>query len=221
MSAPRLSLPGEEIVLRKLWTAVFGDDGENLNPDIAERAFSLSNADSFTVLGDENNEKLMLVVRIPKTLLLIQKQRLEEEIRLCNGSLPPAYRVRRVAYTYDPLTDGGSIKVSRAFVRKGIANGSIKLFDSMESASAQTCDASEEIFRAVREVFASVLEVPEESIDPNAHFMNDLGGSSLDYFTLISEIDKRFGITMKFEDGDFSYTLNDFAEKAEEILKKL
>lgn len=31
MSAPRLSLPGEEIVLRKLWTAVFGDDGEFLD----------------------------------------------------------------------------------------------------------------------------------------------------------------------------------------------
>lgn len=200
---------------------VFGDDGENLNPDVAEMGFSLPNAESFTVMGDENNEKLILIVQIPRTLMLVQKERLAEEIRVCNERLPAAYRVRKVYYTYDPLTSGESIKVSRAYVRKGLSSGAIKLFDSIESASHDAGDASEEIFLAVRKIFASVLDRPESEIDPDAHFMNDLGGSSLDYFTLISEIDKRFGITMKFEEGDFRYTLNDFADKAEEILKKL
>lgn len=200
---------------------VFGDNGENLNPDVAERGFALSNAESFTVMGDENNENLILIVQIPRTLLLVQKERLAEEIRRCNENLPTAYRIRKAYYTYDPLTSGESIKVSRAFVRHALASGRIKLFDSIESASHEAGEASEEIFSAVREVFASVLDRPENEIDPEAHFMNDLGGSSLDYFTLISEIDKRFGITMNFEDGDFSYTLNDFAEKAEGILKKL
>ncbi len=198
---------------------VFGENGENLNPDYAEKAFSLTDAANFTVMGDENGEKLCLYVQIPRTLLEVRKQRLKSEIDACCQKLPAAYRISRVMYTYDPLMSEDSIKVSRAYVRRKLDNGEIKLFDSIESASKSVSSVESEIRGILRGIFARVLLKSEEEILPEAHFMNDLGGSSLDYFTLISEVDKRFDIRLDFEEDGFAYSLDDMAKRVEEMLR--
>ena len=198
---------------------VFGENGENLNPDYAERAFSLTDAASFVVMGDEKGEKLCLYVQIPRTLLEAKKQRLRAEIEACADKLPPAYRISRVMYTYDPLMTEDSIKVSRAYVRQKLESGEIKLFDSIESASKDVGPIDDEIRGILRGIFARVLVKSEDEILPDAHFMNELGGSSLDYFTLISEVDKRFDVRFDFEQDGFAYTLDDMAKRVEEMLR--
>lgn len=198
---------------------VFGDDGENLNPDFAEQAFVLPGALQLCVLGDEDNAKLMLLVRIPRDLLQLQKQRLTEAIEACNASLPASYRVKQIRYTYDPLSDEQAIKVSRTYLRRAIADGSVGFVELYEDKStAQTGGEDSEIKRVLRTLFAQVLDLPEDEIRDDAHFMNELGGSSLDYFTLIGEINKKFEVSLAYESGSFGYTLNDFEKLLEELV---
>lgn len=198
---------------------VFGDDGENLNPDFAEQVFSLRDVCQFSVLGNEDNTKLMLVVRIPEGIMEFQKERLKEEIRSCNEKLPMSYRVHLVKCTYDPLMDEKAIKVSRTYLRKAISENKVRLFDIDGVASANKTGEDSEIKSVLRGLFAKALGTTEDKITDTGHFMNDLGGSSLDYFTLISYIDEKFGVRLNFESNQFDYSLNDFEKIIEEMMK--
>ncbi|MBE7056547.1 MAG: hypothetical protein E7388_03790 [Ruminococcaceae bacterium] len=196
---------------------VFGDDGENLNPDYAEQAFELKDATALSVLGNSDNTRLMLVVRISKGLMQIQKDRLKDEIRLCNEKLPPSYRVGIVKFTYDPLMSEQAIKVSRAYLRRAIEEGKVSLFDMDLLDQPVEEGEDSEIKCILRELFAKTLNVPVEQITDNGHFMLDLNGSSLDYFTLVGFIQERFNVRIDFETGQFGYSVNDF----EKIIKEL
>ena len=200
---------------------VFSDNGENLNPDLAESALNFPNASCFTVMGDEYNERLILIVQIPRTLLDVQRERLKEGVEEGVKTLPAAYRISRIYYTYDPLMEEGGIKVSREYVRRRLAAGEIKLFSDLDEARAEVGSVDSEIAAILKKLFADVLGRDEAEITPDAHFINDLGGSSLDYFTLIGEVDKRFDIKLPFSDGDFAFTLREMAEKVEVLLRRL
>ena len=200
---------------------VFSDDGENLNPDLAEKAFSLRDAIDFSVLGNEDNTKLVLIVRISRNLLVKQKERLKSEIELCNSSLPASYRVKDVKFTFDSLVEDGGIKVSRAYLRKAIRDKKIRLFDSNEPL-VEISNSDNELKRIIRETFATVLDRSIDTIGDDMHFMNDLGGTSLDYFTLINELDKRFDLKIDFGSEynleQFGYTVNHFEKLIKDLI---
>ncbi len=201
---------------------VFGDDGENLNPDLAEKVFELTDAKELSVLGNEDNSSLMLVVRIPEGMVATQKERLLDEISRANASLPTSYIVREVKFTYDSLIPKNAIKVSRAYLRQAISEGKITFVALDEE--AKTLHGGEsvqsELRDTLRTLFAEALGCSIDEIKDDEHFMTGLGGSSLDYFTLLSLIDKKFGVRLDFESGDnFHYTLNDFLKILEEKIK--
>ncbi|MBO4384544.1 MAG: AMP-binding protein [Clostridia bacterium] len=200
---------------------VVSDNGENLNPDVAERALDIPGASGFTVLGDEKNEKLVLIVSMPRTLVDVQREKLAADVEKSVAALPLSYRISRVYYTCDPLMEEGGIKVSRDAVRRKLASGEIALFDSAADAGGSVGSIDSEIKAILVKIFARVLDIKEEDVRPDAHFMNELGGSSLDYFTLIGEIDKRFEVRLTFGEDEFAYTLNEFAAMLEKLLKKL
>lgn len=200
---------------------VFSDNGEKLNPDLAESLLNIPNAVDLTVMGDDKNERLILIVHIPTTLIDVQREKLKNDVEAAVRALPSAYGISRVCYTYDPLMEEGGIKISREYVRRKLASGEIRLFDSIFEAKTAVGSVDTEIERILVSIFAEVLDKPEEEISPDAHFINDLGGSSLDYFTLIGEVDKRFDIKLPFSDGDFAFTLREMAGKVGELLRKL
>ncbi len=202
---------GQYLILGRASDLVFGEEGENLNPDFAEQAFPLTHAQNFTVTGDENNEKLMLVVQISEDLTEDQKKLLAEEIAAGNDQLPLTYKVKEIRFTHDPILAPQEIKVSRARLRRQIKNGTVRLFESLGNSKKTGEPAAESpLKRELRQIFAEILNVPLEKITDTGHFMNDLGGTSLDYFTLIGHIEEEYGVTLEFEMENFSYCLNDF-----------
>ena len=64
----------------------------------------------------------------------------------------------------------------------------------------------------VIECFASALERSPEEISPNANFFLDLGGSSLDYFTLLGLLKDKYGISLPSDDKEKLFTVRDFCE---------
>ena len=201
---------------------VFGDDGENLNPDLAEKAFELTDAKELSVLGNEDNSRLMLIVRIPSGMVATQRQRLLDEISRANASLPTSYTVKEIKFTLDSLIPKNGIKVSRAYLRRMINEGKISFVDinKEEDHSAAYKATQSELRSTLRSLFAEALGVCVDEIRDDEHFMMGLGGSSLDYFTLLSLIDKTYGVRLDFESGeDFHYTLNDFLKILEEKIK--
>lgn len=203
---------GRFFVLGRSSDIVFGADGENLNPDFAEQYFSLSVAKSYTVMGDENKERLIMIVEIPDSLNDEQKDLLKEEIDNGNKLLPASYKLKQIYYTSDSLMPKNSIKVSRAYVRNNIDDGNIRLFENINERPAHHLHSAAEskLKKELRELFADVLNKDISEITDAGHFINELGGSSLDYFSLLSKVDEIYGVTMDFEPENFNYSLNDF-----------
>lgn len=197
---------------------VFGDDGENLNPDFSEDAFVLPEALNLSVLGNEDNSRLMLVVQLPSDMTYEERQKMFTSIIACNDKLSHTYQVREFKYTYEPIMDELSIKVSRAYLKKAIAEGRVILRDFSEKDNTKA-QVNSDVRNILRELFAKVLNKDIGEITDTGHFMNDLGGSSLDYFTLVSEIDRRFGITLGFDNEHFGYSIIDFEKIIKELIK--
>ena len=200
---------------------VFSDNGENLNPDFAEKAFYIPEAIELSVLGNEDGSKLLLVIRVPKGIVDDQLERINEAVKKANESLPASYRIHDVRFTNDPLIETNGIKVSRAYVKKAIKEGKIRFFDPDENNLSEQIDS--DIKRIVREAFAEILDIDVSQISDDANFMNDLGGTSLDYFTLINKLDERFNLKIDFgSDYDleaFGYTVNHFERLIKEMIQ--
>ena len=202
---------------------VFSDDGENLNPDLAEKEFSIPYSSCFSVLGNENNSKLILVVQVPKNLMDYQISAISDSIKACNDALPSSYKVKGTYFTYDDIMQRGAIKVSRSYLKRELSEGRIMLFESLEKAvSSQSISEESDIKAYLKTIFSELLELDADKINSSSHFMLDLGGSSLDYFTLISEINEKFNITLNFEQGEnFRYSIDDFEKIIKESVEKI
>lgn len=211
---------GRYYIKGRLSDVVLGADGENLNPDFAEKAFSLSFAKNFCVTGNETKDRLILIVQIARGLVGLQKKKLLQEIEECNRSLPTSYQVKDIFFTYDPIQAEQAIKVSRAYVAKQIEAGEITLFKDLDFNTASSESDDSEIKAAIRQIFADVIMIPVTDIHDDDHFMFDLGGTSLDYFSALSEINEKFNMSIMFEEDQFTYCVNDFERLVREHLEK-
>ena len=54
--------------------------------------------------------------------------------------------------------------------------------------------SSEEIFEKVKNIIVDLLQVSEESVTLDAHFIDDLGADSLDLVELIMGVEEEFNI---------------------------
>jgi len=198
---------------------VISENGENLNPDFAESFFELPGAKCFCVIGDEKMENLLLVVQIDENMIRDDREILEKEIKLCEKKLPGAYKIQRVYYTTDAVMAENDIKVSPARVKRNIENGNVKLFESIEEIKNEGFENDSELKKQLRRILSEALNLPEEKITNTGHFIKDLGGTSLDYFTVVSEIDEQLGVTLEFETDEFAYNLNDLERIVGEKLK--
>ena len=131
---------------------------------------------------------------------------LQDEIALGCALLPESYALREICYTYDPLSDPNDIKISRARLRRWLAEGKIRTVPLLSDAPAEERCESETRAR-LREIIGEILSLPPEQIGDHAHFVHDLGGTSLDYFTLLARLDDTFGGSLQTETERFGYTV--------------
>lgn len=207
---------------------MIGEDGENINPDIVKNSYHISGAVNFDVIRDDN-DRPVLVVEIPLGTSDSNLSSMRREIAATAESLPLSYRPSRVIFTSDSIMSEREIKVSRARLSQKIKSGEIKPFSPPAVSGGAACDKAQsggedesegEIRATVRALFASLLSVNGDEIPPDSNFMTELGGSSLDYYTLISELDRIYDITLPYECDGFKYSLNDFERLIKERLNR-
>ena len=118
-----------------------------------------------------------------------------------------------VYFTTDPLMNKNAIKVSRKLLTKNIDNGIITLHDfSLICSSDITEEAIEdEIVNKVSQVFSEVLNKDIKEIGLNQHFIFDLGGTSLDYISLLVKLKAAFNIEFNFDDASMA-TIKQFSK---------
>ncbi|MBQ9449313.1 MAG: AMP-binding protein [Acholeplasmatales bacterium] len=174
------------------------ETGENINPDLVEKLLNLDFLVNSTVTTYEG--KLVLIAQIKEynskaTLDNINK-RISDEL----AKLPLNYTISKYYFTYDDLMASTAIKVSRKYVEYHISNGDIKLL-SFDNLKVDTEEINSKLVNEIKEIMAEILGKNVSDINDNDNFFYDLGASSLDYFTLINELNNKYDISLEFDDN--------------------
>ena len=185
-----------------------GPNGENINPDLIEKEI---NIDSDYVILNYNGE-LSLIVNIANITKSEDIIKLDESIKSNLSKLDLSLRPSKYYFTFDNLKAKTAIKVSRQYVLKNLNDGKIKLL-SKDDININEIESDNPIINKIKELMSLSLNKNVSDISNNSNFFYDLGGSSLEYFDLISRINKEFNISLSFD--DIYETAKDLSHKVE------
>ena len=110
-------------------------------------------------------------------------------------------------YTYEDL-------VKMLSEGKSIDSIAQEFTDALNSANENKEKASESdpLLEEIRAIVAEVLDIPKEKVGYDTHITNELCASSLQYFSIITELSRKFGITEYSDRERYRYTVREFAE---------
>ena len=172
-----------------------GPNGENINPDLIEKEI---NIDSDYVILNYNGE-LSLIVNIANITKSEDIIKLDESIKSNLSKLDLSLRPSKYYFTFDNLKAKTAIKVSRQYVLKNLNDGKIKLL-SKDDININEIESDNPIINKIKELMSISLNKNLSEVSNNSNFFYDLGGTSLEYFDLISRINKEFNISLSFDD---------------------
>ncbi len=209
----RVDEDGNYYILGRKDDIFIGENGENISPDDIEKNLQI-NAARYCVF--EYNDKLTLAIQVSKYASNEEITSIYKDVKAQLDKLDSSSRPTHLLFTRDDLANANAIKVSRQGLKRLIENNEVSFFDvdSLDS------NADLGINQAILDKLISIVEefTSVRPIDPKAHFMVDLGCSSLDYFTLVSRINTEFGVSMPYSDQYDNYTVQGMAKVVEELL---
>ncbi len=215
---------------------IINESGENVYPDELEDAFStLIGAEQFTVLGiqkpgkNQKYEDIALVMNVGEYYR--EDAFLEgilQQVIAINSKLPMLKRVTRVLVTPEQLPLVNGIKVKRLTLKALIEQNKLAYRDlRMSGAKAAPVEAPapdvvarevqpsdlqmEEIKQKVRILYADALSLGSGAFSDDAHFIDDLGGDSLQVLAASLKAEEQFSITIPVEEYGRCTTVNDMS----------
>lgn len=189
---------------------VIGYSGENLNPNLIEPELMLKDIESVCLVGAKANEEVVptLIVSVSKFIGKERFEALDSELKGKLSEMNLGSEIRRIIYTDDRLLIADEYKLNRIRLKTAAENNEFHLL----SPTTMTEDENDELTLALKAAFATALSKSEEDIPESADFFLDLGGSSLEYFAMVSELSKNLSLSFPTENGKTLATVRDFRE---------
>ncbi|MBQ9342673.1 MAG: aminotransferase class I/II-fold pyridoxal phosphate-dependent enzyme [Clostridia bacterium] len=205
---------------------IIGASGENIYPDEIENAFiGLPDVDMMSVLGtgDKGREQVTLVLSLGSKLADEEvRARVKAAAEARNRTLPASKQVRVLLATAEKLPLSGTMKVKRVELRKRIEDGSFPCMpldggnvpvikNAPVEEQHEEGPVQDDIEKQVLDCFAEALGI-DEPISPTAHFVNDLGGDSLQMLSVMLKIEEKYGVLLEEEDTAHCTCARDVAQ---------
>jgi len=213
---------GLYLVEGRIKDVIVNESGENVYPDELEHLFAdLKGVASFTVLGTAKRkggkyEDITLALCLgegldgPETLTEIAQR-----VRSINDGLPVYKRLTRVVATTDKFPMANGFKVKRLELKRMIAEGLISVRDLDLSGNVPAKNPEEvkiaqmaDIRTKILGVYSEILHVDASSIDPEANFIEDMGGDSLQVMSIATRAEEIFGVLVPAESYPCCTTVN-------------
>lgn len=207
---------------------IINANGENIFPDELEMYFrDLPLVNNLTILGTVSKDKALhedinLILEVDDKSSEASLIELEKNIQ--SIKLPHDTKIDYIYLAKNRLPVANNMKVKRFLIKKEIEEGSNKyILINSKKTSPKNRKLSEEaitnILPKVRDLFSKVLVLPGFKIDDEDHWINDLGGDSMNYVELVKEIDTAFDIEIGEEKYGSLICINDFVEEIARIKK--
>ena len=176
-----------------------------------------SSSGSFSVLGLDVNgkETVSMVFRVGGGISQEALEEMLQRIYQANGKLPTTTAVQAFFVTQDELMSKNAVKISRSYIAREVKNGTIKLTPFAQAKAAEAAGHDNQALEAeIKAIVAKILKRDADTIANDANFIFDLGASSLEYLSLMLEIENHFSVS-NILDGKNCYTVNDLYEYIE------
>ena len=209
---------GRYYILGRLDDLYISNNGENISPDEIEKLLNIENINNYSVLDINGN--LSLVIEIKKYLTNSQKEAINKSVIENINKLDNSFKPTKIYYTFDPLMSEVQIKVSRKYLLDKINKNEVKLldFNDIKTVNDEFIDVDKNILNKVIEIIADILNKDIKEIGYDSNFFFDLGGSSLDYYNLISQITTEFKVEINLDSNSSYYTPKTIAKMLEELV---
>ena len=218
----------------RLKEVIINESGENIYPDELEDVFeTVSGVERLCILSLRNGspyEDIALIFQLPENS--IEPQAIADvaaEIAARNAKLPILKRIRRLYVTAEPLPLANGIKVRRQKLKEWLEAGEIDVrpvdmqsglinenkvtVQASSDEEAASSSSETEAINAIRDevvrCFAAVLTIDKEQIGVNKHFLDDLGGDSLDSLNLLGRLEMSFDLMINEREFRECSTVND------------
>ena len=211
---------GYYTILGRQGDVVIGENGENINPDAIEKLFLIDKAKQLSVLGlpGENGQELSMVVQLSPYAPEQTVAAIRQEVYAINQTLPDASAIRKFYFTTDELAPPTAVKVSRVQLQKKIAAGQVRLVSFAEHIAASCEGESSPLMEEVKQIIASVLDIPADTVEATSHIFFDLGGSSIQYFSILTALSEHFELSGYEQTDKYCYTPKEICEYIERRL---
>ena len=201
---------GHYVLLGRKDDMLVGEDGENINPDWAESRMEIAGALAQCLVGlQKDNETLpVLLVQVNRFTSEEKCKEVRENAENALVKLNLAGAVKNIVLTDTPLILDNEFKFNRRRLARALAEGQLGLLT--ESALHER--SGDALYCRVRAIFAETLNKSADEIGDEAHFFFDLGGTSLDYFALVSAVRKEFDLPFPSTEQGTLSTVKGFCE---------
>ncbi len=195
---------------------IIGENGENISPDMIGLKLTPPANRGFSVLGLEVEGDLrpVAVLSLAKGATDYEKSNAANALYKQIDTLPLTMRPQGVYITTDEIPQNLG-KVKRSLLKKQIESGEIKIQLIKRTSQQELTQMFDEGFNKTLEriirLFARTLNCDVEKVEAGSNFIYDLGGSSMAYYNLFSEISKEFGIELKIDSQNPMFTPAEFA----------
>lgn len=209
---------------------IINADGENIFPDELELYFkNVSDINAYTILGVRKNKKdtneLVTFVGNIKSNDADVVGNVMMQINEAAKHLPNGVKLDQVFFTLNPLPTANNMKIKRHEIKKALEEGSKDFFSPEVKVEEKKVvnfsdDVVVNILTPVKKMFAEVLLLKEQDIKNDSHWINDLGGDSMNFFELVTRVNEEFNINIPDERFTSLTSVNDFVEIILELTKE-
>ncbi len=190
---------------------IVSPSGENLNPNLLEPMLRADGAEGVCLIGvnqgGETAPVLLVSVRPYASAQALTE--LAERERALIAAAGLSGEIRQVVFVAGPLLQGDEFKLNRLRLQRDFAAGRLPVLDPSERREEETAD---ELLAQVTEFFAAALDKDVSQIAADADFFLDEGGTSLDYFAMISRMQEVLGIDFPADGETALHTARQFAD---------
>ena len=209
---------------------IINSNGENIFPDEIEFFFKdVKGLDSYTVLGikkgKNSHEEAVSLVAVVKDINEDVANELADEVSKASKNLPNGVKIDEIFFTTKALPIATNRKVKRLAVKQAIESGSSDYVNSQNLGKAKEVvnfddDTIMNILVPVKKLFAKVLLLKESEIANDAHWINNLGGDSMNFFELVTLVNEEFNINIPDEKFIYLTSVNEFVKLIIELKKE-
>lgn len=181
--------------------------GENLNPNIVEELLYVEDTSGVCLIRDKETRVPILLVSINRFLKKEKVDAISNKIKTLINQNNLGNQIGKIEFVTEEFIVGDEFKKNRKKIEDRYLSG-----DMSRYCYKSEIEEEDEINKTVKKYFAIALDKSIEDIALDADFFLDEGGTSLDYFALISKLQNDFNVNIVFSEDNPLHTVRQVSD---------